>query len=85
MRSAMSCPAPAARASPAATSDVTSDVTIRLVQSHVRTSSRSYQLVGIHRRITSWRSSTFAVDLLSPFAMYAPLARSDYYEDSATP
>lgn len=30
------------------------------------------------------RSSPSAANLLSPFAVYAPLARSDYYRDSAT-
>ena len=34
--------------------------------------------------ITSWPSSPSAADLLSPFAMHVPLARSDYYGDSAT-
>ena len=34
---------------------------------------------------TSWHSSLLTADLLAPFAMCAPLARSDYYGASAPP
>jgi hypothetical protein len=33
----------------------------------------------------SWHSSSSTAGLLAPFAMYAPFARSDYYEASAPP
>ena len=41
------------------------------------------QFVGIHQR-DSCSSRTSTADLLAPFAMYAPLTRSDYYGASAT-
>jgi hypothetical protein len=34
---------------------------------------------------SSWHSTISSANLLVPFAMYAPLARSDYYETSAPP
>src|SRR5215475_409698 len=48
------------------------------------THQRRLQLIGIHRR-TSRHSSFRSADLLALFAMYAPLARSDYCRASALP
>ena len=42
------------------------------------------QFVGIHRRLSE-HSSVLPADLLAPFAMCAPLVRSDYYGASAPP